>query len=291
MQPLLITVSSWEDRFDIGFKHIVENLPGQDVEPLVFIFTDHHRKEQEPHIQNARLVKDFIGVEISYTKPEQTWDIVKDQLGRLLPERKILMDVSTMPRHLIWTILRFLEEKRIEHIECIYHQPNDYPDDWVTKNPGLPRIVYKLGGELEIGAKTVLLVLAGYDKQRIYNLINSFEPDEVLLGIHKNDGEHWNRAIEKEEIDAGILINQFAYDAFDSNFGFDTIQEKSQKCFAEGKNVLLASLGPKPSAISLYRLNREHPNSALVYVPSKDFNLKYSEGIGEQFRLSISFSE
>ena len=290
--PLLITVSSWEDRFDMGFKQIVESLPARDVEPLVFTFVDHHLKETREHVQIAKSVKEFEDIEILYEKSEQTWNIVKSQLGELLPERKVLVDFSTMPRHLIWMILRFLEERKIKHVDCIYHRPLDYGDGWVTKNPGRPRIAYKLGGELEIGAKTLLLILAGYDKQRVFNLINSFEPDEILLGIHKDDSEHWQRAIHKDEIDScGIQIEPFEYDAFDKNFGFNAIQEKCQKHFSEGSNVLLASLGPKPSAISLYNLNREYSNSALVYVPAKDFNLKYSKGIGQQCRLTMSFSK
>ena len=290
--PLLITVSSWEDRFDLGFKHIVESLPDHEVEPMVFTFVDHHLDETRARIQNAKSVKKFEDIEILYEKPEQIWNTVKSQLCDLLPERKVFLDFSTMPRHLIWIILRFLEERKCRSIDCIYHSPQDYGDDWVTKNPGHPRIAYKLGGELEIGAKTVLLILAGYDEQRVYNLINSFEPDEILLGIHKDDSEHWQRAIHKDEIDScGIQIEPFEYDAFDKHFGFNAIQEKCQKHFSEGSNVLLASLGPKPSAISLYKINREHSNSALIYVPAKDFNLKYSKGIGQQCRLTMSFSQ
>jgi hypothetical protein len=290
--PLLITVSSWENRFDIGFKQIVENLPGQDVEPLVFTFIDHHLDETRERVQIAKSVKEFEDIEMFYEKPEQTWSIVKNQLSDLLPERKVLLDFSTMPRHLIWMILRFLEERKSESVDCIYHRPQNYGDNWVTKNPGPPRIAYKLGGELEIGAKTVLLILAGYDEQRVFNLINSFEPDEILLGIHKDDSKDWQRAINKDTIDfCGVHIKQFEYDAFDKNYGFDTIQKECQEYFSEGSNVLLASLGPKPTAISLYRLNREHSNSALIYVPAKDFNLNYSQGIKQQCRLTMSFSK
>jgi len=292
MKPLLITASSWEDRFDLGFKRIVENLPNRDVEPLVFTFVDHHPKETLAHIQNAKSTLNFIGVEIPYEEPARMWNTVKDKLHELSADRKVLIDISTMPRHLIWIILRFLEERKSENVECVYHSPEEYKNDWVTKNPGPPRIVYKLGGELEIGAKTVLLVLTGYDKQRIYNLYNSFEPDEVIFGVHQNDTEHCARAIDKDTIDSKVITvdKQFEYNAFDEDFGFNKIYEETRGYFSTGKNVLLASLGPKPSAISLYRLNRKHVNSALIYVPSKDYNLEYSQGIRDQHKLVLPFS-
>lgn len=291
MRPLLITVSSWEDRFDLGFKRIVESIPNQSVEPLVFTFKDHHYDEKVPHIKSAQAVVNFNDVLFSLDKFNEAWSGIKKQLGNLSSEKKVLLDISTMPRHITWTILRFLEEIRSKDVTCIYHQPAEYDSNWITKNPGVPQIVYKLGGEMEIGVKTSLFILAGYDQQRIYNLINWYDPDKVLLGIHKNDSMFCERTIDKTKLaDTKVLIEQFEYNALESDFGFAEIQKKHRSFFESDRNILLASLGPKSSAIPLYKINREYSNTALVYIPSQDYNPNYSRGIGEQYMCSLSFS-
>ena len=44
----------------------------------------------------------------------------------------------------------------------------------------------------------------------------------------------------------------------------------------------MSSLGPKPSAIALYRLKKKYPQTSLAYTPSNEFNRDYSYGIGEK---------
>jgi len=43
----------------------------------------------------------------------------------------------------------------------------------------------------------------------------------------------------------------------------------------------MASLGPKLSAVALYRLHKKYPQTGLVYAPAKEFNPQYSYGITE----------
>lgn len=291
MKPLLITVSSWEDRFDLGFKKIVEGIADTDVEPLVFTFTDHNYDSKLPHIMRAKAVKDFSDIQLSLDKFSEVWLGIKSHLMDLPSDREIILDVSTMPRHVIWSVLRFLEEAKSREVTCVYHQPEKYDANWITKNPSAPQMVYKLGGEMEINAKTSLLILAGYDEQRIYNLINWYDADEVLLGIHKNDSVFCGRAIDKDKLaETKIQIEQFEYDALAPDFGYKEICDRCRDFFPSERNILLASLGPKSSAIPLYQLNRNKVNSALVYVPSLNYNPDYSKGIGQQYLYKLSFS-
>ena len=46
--------------------------------------------------------------------------------------------------------------------------------------------------------------------------------------------------------------------------------------------MIMSSLGPKPSAVALYKVCRKIPQVALVYAPSKEFNKEYSYGIGRK---------
>ncbi len=52
-------------------------------------------------------------------------------------------------------------------------------------------------------------------------------------------------------------------------------------------NVIMSSLGPKLTAITLYKLHRENEARGLVYAPSNEFSLEYSSGIGPCFEGTL----
>ncbi|MDE2999519.1 MAG: hypothetical protein OXU79_10635 [Gemmatimonadota bacterium] len=78
----------------------------------------------------------------------------------------------------------------------------------------------------------------------------------------------------------------FELDAFDEDRGMVKIEE-ALKPLVKSFNILMGSLGPKLTAISLYRLQRKWDNIGLVYAPSNQFNEKYSSGIGNCFEGTI----
>ena len=60
---------------------------------------------------------------------------------------------------------------------------------------------------------------------------------------------------------------------------------------ARDHNVILCSFGPKPSAIALFRLQREFPQCSLAYIGCKEYNPNYSVGLGDAISGSISWRE
>jgi hypothetical protein len=73
-------------------------------------------------------------------------------------------------------------------------------------------------------------------------------------------------------------------DCYGPDWGFARV-EKIVSNFASDSNLILASLGPKTSAVSLYRLQRHFPKSGLIYSPCKDYNIACSEGIGDTLTI------
>ena len=51
--------------------------------------------------------------------------------------------------------------------------------------------------------------------------------------------------------------------------------------YLDSHNIVMSSLGPKLSAVALYRIQREHPQIGLAYAPSREFNKDYSSGISD----------
>ncbi len=87
------------------------------------------------------------------------------------------------------------------------------------------------------------------------------------------------------EIRANFLIEvdkveRFNLDSYNQTNSFELIAAKVNDNL-EDYNIIFSSLGPKTSAIPIYKVNRLYPQTALCYLPCKEFNKDYSKGIHE----------
>jgi hypothetical protein len=181
-----------------------------------------------------------------------------------------------MPRSIIWTLFFFFKQK-YEQVTVIYHKPESYSDTWLSKDPDIPQLLFKHSGIIEFGKPTALFVLAGYDEDRVTQLINYYEPQNIIVG-ECNRRQSCKYGIAKPEI--------FDIDEYDTTWGYNTIEAKV-KNILETSNLIVASLGPKTGAISVYQCFIKYPQIALAYVPCKEFNIDYCNGIGNQFIKTI----
>jgi len=191
---------------------------------------------------------------------------------------------SDLPRDMIWSVFWHLECRNIR-VKYVYHQPQAYDKKWLSRDPGRPRLVYKLSGIARLGEKTTLLLLAGYDVERTNQIIQFFEPSQTLIGLQRSGGDSQNEShMERHRKHFGGMpgVTLFDIDAYAEDHGEGAIVEQLTKS-EFGGNVIMSSLGPKLSAVSLYRVQKTHPEFALAYAPSREFNRAYSHGIGNVF--------
>ncbi len=286
---LFITVASWEDRFLLGFKRIIKKSNLTDVQMYYF------EEYAERTVEHREAVKELCkkknihntNYQISFKNSAESWKTIYNNITGLTKVANVTVDITTMPREIIWTILSQIDTNYVK-VSYVYHKPERYDEEWLTRDPAKPRLVYKLAGMTKLGVPTCLLILTGYDVDRVQQLINFFEPSTTLLGVQK--GKQLNNLkcnIEKSkkyEKEPGIVL--FNVDAYCTDHGFAEI-EKHIEPYINTTNLVMSSLGPKLSAIALYRLNRKYPDTALAYAPSREFNPEYSHGIGGTYINSL----
>ncbi|MDE0105244.1 MAG: hypothetical protein OXN89_22945 [Bryobacterales bacterium] len=167
---------------------------------------------------------------------------------------------------------------------------------WLSRDPKTPRLALKLSGQMRFGAKTVLCVLTGFDRERTHQLIRTFDPSVVLLGVQtgsqfgnreRNSGSFGESERLRKE---GYKVNCFPVDAYSDDHGFGAIAREIQT-YAENENILMASLGPKLSSVALYRVQRRYLRTGLVYTPSGEYNSDYSRGIGKTITGEMPWME
>jgi len=288
----IVTVANWEERFQLGIKKLLEDRKPKGL--LVNYCQEYANISEKNRTKTKRYCKKhnikFFDNPLSFKEPVDSWNSIKFFLeSHVLEGKNVIVDISTMPRETIWTTLLFLENLKCK-VFYTYHQPKDYSGDWLTKEPGKPRIVFKLGGISKLGASTKLLILSGYDIDRINQLINFFEPELTLLGIQlgsqlKNEENNRNKC--HEEFENKQHIELFNINSYSQDHGYDVMDKLIEK-HIEKHNIILTSLGPRLSAIALYRLHKKYPGTALAYVPSHKFNQKYSSGLGKLFKGQLA---
>lgn len=287
---VFITCASWEDRFALGCERSLEEFKFDRV--IVFYldafadWTTHSRDEVQKLCEMHRVKIDFIQLYAEDTGRSWTTQL-RPTFAELKARDEVMVDISTMPRETIWQTFWFLRLQSC-FVKYVYNRPSSY-GEWLSRDPDKPRLVFKLSGISRFGFRTALVVLAGYDVDRVRHLVETFEPEITYLGLQKNsvDPENARRMQEQiDEFEGDNTVKQFWIDAYAPLHGYEEIRKELSNV-QNTHNVIMASMGPKLSAVSLFSLHSDNDGFGLAYLPAREFNRDYSKGIGESIFGSL----
>ena len=281
----LITVASWEDRFYLGVQATIERHPTLCKIDMFFYkeyseWSENNRSKVESMCLDKGIL--LCTHELSFESPVLNWRIVEIVINADADKLDPLIDITTMPRDTIWAIFYFLQ-RRVDALSYIYFKPERYNSDWLSRDPSRPRLAFRMSGIARLGIPTLLVIATGFDVERTEQLINFFEPKKIILGIQKgNQFENIQLNLQRHEQirSAHNDVITLEVDSYSDDHGYGIYANALAEQEPEF-NVVLSSLGPKPSSIALYKLAMLHPEMALVYAPSNQFNKEYSWGLGE----------
>ena len=287
-----ITVLGWEERFILGLEK------SQTLFPISSVELFKYKEYTEATNSNLTRVRkncveqgiDLNEYSVSYNDPANIWINIQTWVNtNIYNNEELYLDISTMPRETIWTFLFFILQKS-DLINYVYSSPVNYDRDWLCKEPDKPRLLFKHSGITEFDKETVLVLLTGFDADRVGQLVNFFEPKITVLCTQEGDQyDNSTRNNLEEHIRqcAGLTqIETVFLNSYSTDHGLSVL-ENTISALADKYNVIVSSLGPKLSAVSLYKVYRKHPNIALTYVPTKEYSLKYSEGLKELFHYKF----
>lgn len=289
MKRTLITNASWEPRFHLGSIRILEKYP-EDYDQLVcLVATDF----EDWTIENRLKVKavceqrkiDYIEHGYVLTDPLSAWRSVTIEFLEIISSTSFSIDVTTMPRLIIWTFLSLVRQSHVaqDSFFVFYSRPADYGDDWVSRDPRKPFMVPRCGGITKLDCQTALFVISGYDMERIGQLMTVFEPAELIIAVQTgsqfgNKPRNLDEVLKlRAEFPSAVIVD---LDAYTSDCGYNQLKNILAP-YLEEYNVVASSLGPKLSSVALMRIYSETESLSLVYTPSADYNRDYSKGIGE----------
>ncbi|TDA62489.1 hypothetical protein E0765_11810 [Sulfuricurvum sp. IAE1] len=274
-----ITFVSWEDRFAESLKNDLKNHP--DIQQIYFFYflDEQFFTKTQKYVDTLESIVNNNDVTLkkasfSFKNYLETWKAIANKIEDLTSTDEVILNISTMPRNIIFTMLHFMDQK-VANYEVTYYSPFTHGEN-LTKNPSKPQMILQHGGIMYPEKKTALIVILGHDIKRVYQLFNYFEPYVMLIGLgtdHQTklplDYNTEFEGISKKEI---FKVNSFSHEEV-----FTALEEQI-KPLLENYNILLCSLGPKIEAMGMYKVHKKYPDTALVYAPSKDYADDYSSG-------------
>ncbi|MDE2822243.1 MAG: hypothetical protein OXK79_01905 [Chloroflexota bacterium] len=289
---LIIAVASWEPRFLMGMRSILERYRTQRM--LVYFLNEYRNVTSEPrrelnHLAEAQRI-DIETREIQFSSPSSTWRALEaDLASNRRPAERVLLDLTTMPREVIWSTLFWLESRN-DQVRYVYHRPLEYGSDWLARDPSEPRLAYKLAGQLEPGRPTALVLVTGFDADRCRQAVDFFEPSRLVLATQIGEQfDNAGRNVGPRFQQTSGAVEHVDVDAYAPDHGFAALHS-SVRALSQEHNVVLCSFGPKPSALALYRLQRSHRHAALAFIGCREYNTAYSNGLGETLEGSFHWS-
>ena len=278
---------SWEDRSFLGFVRDCEDVKANRV---IALRKEHPINETEI----SECIEKITGIcaqrSIAYEEllwkdnPIENSQSLKLCINELESDAVVHIDITTMPRDIIWTLLFFLNQ-RSNQVLIRYYQPKSYHDTWLSKEPYSPRLLLKHSGIIELGKPQCVVIITGFDGERTRQIVSKFEPQKVVLCVQKGeqyDNTHRNEVSLHESICKSVGVNDIysvEMDCYGEDFGEAVICNVLSSL--TDHNVILASFGPNPSAIGVYKAYQHHTEVALCYVPCKEYNKDYCQGIGD----------
>jgi hypothetical protein len=293
-KKLLITSLGWEPRFLDGIEDILENIISPS-DMVIFHPSSFFRKETEATLASLKRNSFISGInlnifDLNTTDHVNTWHTTEEALSNISTDTEVVLDITTMPRHLIWACLHFLEYAHIK-VRCIYYPPKSY-GEWLSSDSGKPKMAFRHSGIAYPDRPTCLLLFSGFETERAQQLIDFFEPQKIILAIQqgkqlKNEERcvtklsGWNEVIT-------TYVNAYSDIAVLSERLIDLIRSDIEQF-----NIVATTIGPRCSTLALYELNRKIPAIGLVYVNSHQYNINYSTGIDYSLRFdhSIDFTK
>ncbi len=281
-QRILIAPAGWEDRYLKGFLIDME----QFRPTLILIpFSEVYQSRTLPIRETIKATAHKHGIAyeefaIDYCNAVRLYEALRSLSSSFFSTATVVrFNATTTPRDAIWNILHFLSIDKTP-TEFTYFRPLSY-GEYLSRDAQAPRLVLKRSGISFPDRPTCILVLDGFDAERRAQLRNRYEPKVMLVG--KQTGDQLENTVRNasnllEHSEGEIHFDFDCYDTSDSSLS--TLEEVIAEYLGE-YNIIASSLGPKPSALTLFNLNRKYPDIGLVYIPASDYSEKYSSGIDE----------
>lgn len=197
----------------------------------------------------------------------------------------LLVDITSMSREMLLSLLAFLDEKFLISRTIFLNNCAESYGDWLSKGVLEVRSVLGYSGVLYPSRKLHLVILAGFEEERVMSIIEQFEPNKITIGY--GDGNSViDEALEKTNIGnfrtiKRALLERLGYSESNINeFDFSSTDPASVKLTLEeilgssfdDHNIIISPLNTKISSLGVGLYALEHNEVQICYAEAEIYN-------------------
>lgn len=239
---------------------------------------------------NSLEIKENITSIITITYPRhraiETFDVFyhffnKKQIFDKTP--KVVIDITTFTREVLLVLIKVLSLEKFKDsflVDFVYTPSESYPE-WLSKGVRDIRSIFGYSGLHLPSKKLMLIVLNGFEVERTKEIIDSFEPNKILLG-KPSESDSINKELGLAGSEKFELIKNQYHSIISEKFEFsckDVLKTKNVLKELVGKyqeefNIVISPLNNKISTIAVALLGIENENIQVCYASANQYNIK-----------------
>jgi len=265
------------------------NLDPSSIDIALVCHTDDRLEPIEPNL--AKLKSHFgakyRSVKLDTTFPVRSADSLSEELGPGDGEilKDILLDATTFTHEGLLILLRLLalRLRASSHLFLVYTPAAEYSlgsaenQKWLSKGVGEIRSVLGYPGRMLPSRKMHLILLTGFESERALELMDSYEPSVLSLGIgsdsvEPNPNQIARLAMLKKRKDSYEAFDEFTFSRMDYNKAAASISAQIEKF--PGYNTVLAPMNTKLSTIGAALTAMRMPRTQLSYAQAHTYNIE-----------------
>lgn len=220
--------------------------------------------------------------------PIETYDRILSELEEVYSKHRtdkldIVIDITTFTREVLLILFKALNQPSYmnrSNVHLVYTPAENYPCEWLTKGVRYIRSIFGYSGMILPSKKLMLVILNGFENERTEEIINSFEPNAILLGKPSYEesinGKLGDRGKEKfEQIKQRHLSNiveEFEFSCVEVDKTMNVIEKLINK-YGKEYNIVLSPLNNKVSTIAASFVALKNDNIQVCYASANQYNI------------------
>lgn len=294
---LFISAVSFEQR---AFT-LLDSITQSKVKKIWFCFNENEGEFYSDNMDKATQYSNHNFLKFSTDDPLITAQTLAEKFNEPGTFKNVLLDVTTFTHEGLLIVYKFLDlfKEKIENLYIGYVGAKEYSinessddDKWLSKGTKTIRSVLGYPGILNPSKKNHLIILFGFESERVSKLIENFEFDKVSVGL----GPEYDSILPNHyTINRKRHLEILKQYPFAETFEFSLKDPFSTKAQIEQQinkfndyNVVIAPLNNKLSTIGVAMVALENIKVQICYVRAHEYNYKgYSTPSEECYVMKV----
>lgn len=255
----------------------------------------HQQENYSTSERNRDVIKEHLPnlhiIEFPKNKPFDAFEIFIQNIDNYIQQtsaeekQEIVVDITAFTRETLLILLRALTMPFIVErakIKLIYMPAQSYQEEWMTKGVREIRPILGFSGLLSPSKPSLLVMLTGFEEERMRTVIDIFEPSHILLGKPCRESSINEALFAISERKYSELKSEYEHLLIDEGFTFSCQDIQKTKDvildiynrYSSNCNIIIAPLNNKISTLGVAFAALKEEGIQICYPSANQYNIE-----------------